>query len=72
MVSTEPEMDNQIKILASKDKYAKHLIIIPGISYYAALLISSEIAETMNIYLLMLSLYQVLINQGKHSFQRLI
>ena len=39
------EMDNQIKILASKDKYAKHLITIPGISYYAALLISSEIAD---------------------------
>jgi transposase len=38
-------MDNQIKILASKDKYAKHLITIPGISYYAALLISSEIAD---------------------------
>src|SRR5215467_7471773 len=33
------EMDNQIKILASKDNYAKHLITIPGISYYAALLI---------------------------------
>ena len=28
-------MDNQIKILASKDNYAKHLITIPGISYYA-------------------------------------
>jgi transposase len=39
------EMDNQIKILASKDKYAKHLITIPGISYYAALLISNEIAD---------------------------
>src|SRR5215467_13400147 len=33
------EMDNQIKILAGNDKYAKHLITIPGISYYAALLI---------------------------------
>jgi transposase len=39
------EMDNQIKILASNDKYAKALITIPGISYYAALLISSEIAD---------------------------
>jgi transposase len=38
------EMDNQIKTLASNDKYAKHMITIPGISYYAALLISSEIA----------------------------
>ena len=72
------EMDNQIKIVASKDKYAKHLIIIPGISYYAALLISSEIvsiltdSQTMNIYLLMLSSYQVPINQGKHITQKLI
>jgi transposase len=39
------EMDSEIKILASKDKYAKHLITIQGISYYAALLISSEIAD---------------------------
>ena len=39
------EMDNQLKTLASNDKYAKHLITIPGISYYAALLISSEIAD---------------------------
>ena len=38
-------MDNQIKILASKDRYAKYLITIPGISYYAALLVSSEIAD---------------------------
>jgi transposase len=38
------EMDNQIKTLASIDKHAKHMITIPGISYYAALLISSEIA----------------------------
>jgi hypothetical protein len=29
------EMDNQIKILANNDKYAKHLITIPDISYYA-------------------------------------
>ena len=39
------EMDSEIKILASNDKYAKHLITIPGIFYYAALLISSEIAD---------------------------
>jgi transposase len=39
------EMDNEIKILAGNDKYAKHLITIPGISYYAALLISSEIDD---------------------------
>jgi len=38
-------MDNQIKILANNDKYAKHLTTIPGISYYAALMISSEIAD---------------------------
>jgi transposase len=31
--------------IASNDKYAKHLITIIGISYYAALLISSEIAD---------------------------
>jgi hypothetical protein len=53
-------MDNQIKTLASNDKYSKHLMTIPGISYYAALLISSEIADiksqTMNTYLPMLSL----------------
>jgi transposase len=39
------EPDSEIKKLASDDKYAKHLITIPGISYYAALLISSEIAD---------------------------
>ena len=39
------EMDSEIKILASNDKYVKHLITIPGISYYAELLISSEIAD---------------------------
>jgi transposase len=39
------EMDNEIKILANNDRYARHLITIPGISYYAALLISSEIAD---------------------------
>lgn len=39
------EMDNEIKIVASNDRYARHLTTIPGISYYAALLISSEIAD---------------------------
>lgn len=39
------QLDNEIKKLAINDKYAKHLITIPGISYYAALLISSEIAD---------------------------
>ena len=38
-------MDNEIKILANNDRYARHLTTIPGISYYAALLISSEIAN---------------------------
>ncbi len=44
------EMDNQIKILASNDKYVKHVITIPGISYYAASLISSEIADINSRY----------------------
>jgi transposase len=39
------EMDNEIKIVANNDRYARHLTTIPGISYYAALLISSEIAD---------------------------
>ncbi len=39
------EIDAEIKKLAIDDRYAKHLITIPGISYYAALLISSEIAD---------------------------
>jgi len=39
------QLDSEIKKLATDDKYAKHLMTIPGISYYAALLISSEIAD---------------------------
>jgi transposase len=39
------EMDNEITILANNDRYARHQITIPGISYYAALLISSETAD---------------------------
>ena len=39
------ELDTEIKKLAIEDKYSKHLLTIPGISYYAALLISSEIAD---------------------------
>ncbi len=39
------QLDNEIKKLAINDRYAKHLITIPGISYYAALLISGEIAD---------------------------
>ncbi len=39
------ELDNQIKEQALKNTYAKLLMTIPGISYYGALLISSEIAD---------------------------
>ena len=39
------QLDERIKRIAIDDKYAKHLISIPGISYYAALLISSEVAD---------------------------
>jgi transposase len=39
------ELDIEIKNLAIEDKYSQHLLTIPGISYYAALLISSEIAD---------------------------
>lgn len=39
------ELDLEIKRLAIEDKYSKHLLTITGISYYAALLISSEIAD---------------------------
>jgi transposase len=39
------QIDCRIKELASGDRYARHLITIPGISYYAALLISAEIAD---------------------------
>lgn len=39
------QLDNGIKKMAADDRYAKHLMTIPGISYYAALLISAEIAD---------------------------
>lgn len=39
------QLDIQIQKLAADDRYAKHLITIPGIGYYAALLISGEIAD---------------------------
>ena len=39
------ELDSQIKEEALQDKYAKLLVTVPGISYYGALLISSEIAD---------------------------
>ncbi len=39
------ELDSQIKEQALQDKYAKLLVTVPGISYYGALLISSEIAD---------------------------
>lgn len=39
------ELDLEIKKLAVEDRYSKHLLTIPGISYYAALLISSEIVD---------------------------
>jgi len=61
-------MDNEIKILANNDRYARHLTTIPGISYYAALLISSEIADINRFP----DYEQAPINQEKHSTQRLI
>jgi len=39
------ELDGQIKEQALQDKYAELLVTVPGISYYGALLISSEIAD---------------------------
>jgi transposase len=39
------ELDGEIKEQALQDKYAKLLVTVPGISYYGALLISSEIAD---------------------------
>jgi len=39
------ELDSEIKEQALQDKYAKLLVTVPGISYYGALLISSEIAD---------------------------
>ncbi len=39
------QLDTQIRKMAAEDRYAKHLMTIPGISYYAALLISAELAD---------------------------
>lgn len=39
------ELDEKVKTAAESDKYAKLLISIPGVSYYSALLVSSEIAD---------------------------
>jgi transposase len=39
------ELDEKVKKLAESDKYAKLLVTIPGVGWYAALLISSEIAD---------------------------
>lgn len=39
------DLDLRIKDIATQDRYARHLATIPGISHYAALLISSEIAD---------------------------
>jgi transposase len=39
------QLDREIKKMVTDDRYARHLMTIPGISYYAALLISAEIAD---------------------------
>lgn len=39
------ELDERVKRVVESDKYAKLLMTVPGISYYSALLISSEIAD---------------------------
>jgi transposase len=39
------ELDEKVKKIAESDNYAKLLVTIPGVGYYAALLISSEIAD---------------------------
>ena len=39
------ELDWKVRTTAENDRYAKLLITIPGVSYYGALLISSEIAD---------------------------
>jgi len=39
------EMDEEVKAKALEDRYARLLMTIPGIGYYAALLISSEIGS---------------------------
>jgi transposase len=39
------ELDEKVKQKAEPDKYARLLVTIPGVGWYAALLISSEIAD---------------------------
>lgn len=39
------ELDEKVKKVAESDEYAKLLVTIPGVGHYAALLISSEIAD---------------------------
>src|SRR5207245_257491 len=39
------ELDEKVRRVVESDKYAKLLMTVPGISYYSALLISSEIAD---------------------------
>jgi len=39
------ELDEKVKKVAEADKYAKLLVTIPGVGWYGALLISSEIAD---------------------------
>ncbi len=39
------ELDEKVKSVAESDRYAKLLVTIPGVGWYAALLISSEIAD---------------------------
>jgi transposase len=39
------ELDEKVKKAAESDEYAKLLVTIPGVGHYAALLISSEIAD---------------------------
>lgn len=39
------ELDQKVKALAEGDRYAKLLVTIPGVSFYSALTISSEIAD---------------------------
>ena len=39
------ELDLKVRGIAEQDGYAKLLVTIPGVSYYSALLISSEVAD---------------------------
>jgi transposase len=39
------ELDEKVKKVVESDRYAKLLMTVPGISYYSALLISSEISD---------------------------